>query len=89
MYLIFSKKYSDSYCKLLGWIAYIFLMANSFWFTWEVLNKFAKQDTAVRQYEEDNIEAHPTIAICNIPQDWNMIQSCNQIMGRLYDSKYK
>ena len=38
-------------------------MATSVWFTWGVFDKFAKQETAIRQYE-DKIEAHPTIAIC-------------------------
>ena len=55
--------------KLLGWIVYIALMAISIWFTWGVFEKFAKQDIAVKQYEE-KIEAHPTIAICNFAIDW-------------------
>ena len=38
-------------------------MALSVWFTWGVLEKFAKKETAIRQYEE-NIEEHPTIAFC-------------------------
>ena len=63
MYLIFTKKYSDTYWKLLHWIVYISLMATSVWFTWGVLKKFAQQETAIRQYE-DKIEAHPTIVIC-------------------------
>ena len=55
--------FSDSRWKLLGWIIYISLMAISLWFTWGVLDKFAKQATAIRQYE-DEIDMHPTIIIC-------------------------
>ena len=61
---IFSKKFSDTYWKLLIWIVYISLVATSVWFTWGVFEKFAKQEIAIQQYEE-KIEAHPTIAICN------------------------
>ena len=64
MYLVFTKKFSDTYWKLLGWIVYISLLATSLWFTWGVLEKFAKQERAIKQYE-DKIEAHPTIAICS------------------------
>ena len=62
MYFIFSKKFSDSNWKLLGWIFYVSLMATSLWFSWEVKEKFAKQETAIQVYE-DKIEAHPTIVI--------------------------
>ena len=45
-------------------------MACSVWCTWGVLEKFAKQEIAIRQYEE-KIEVHPTIAICNFnPNIW-------------------
>ena len=37
-------------------------MAISLWFSWEVKEKFAKQETAIQVYE-DKIEAHPTIVI--------------------------
>ena len=65
MYFIFSKKFSDSNWKLLGWIVYISLMAISLWFSWEVKEKFAKQETAIQVYE-DKIETHPTIVINGI-----------------------
>ena len=52
-----------TYWKLLNWIIYISLVAISVWFTWGVLDKFAKQATAIRQYE-DEIDMHPTIIIC-------------------------
>ena len=57
---------SDSCWKLLEWLIYISLVATSVWFTWGVFDKFAKQETAIRQYE-DKIEEHPTISICNLP----------------------
>ena len=63
MNFVFTKKFSDTYWKLLHWIIYISLMAISFWFTWGVIDKFAKQETAIRQYE-GQIEAHPTMVIC-------------------------
>ena len=63
MNFVFTKKFSDTYWKLLHWIVYISLMAISFWFTWGVIEKFAKQETAIRQYE-GQIEAHPTMVIC-------------------------
>ena len=66
MHFVLTKKFSDSNWKLLGWIVYISLVAISVWFTWGALDKFAKQETAIRQYE-DKIEAHPTIAICLNP----------------------
>ena len=56
MYFIFSKKFSDSNWKLLGWIFYVSLMATSLWFSWEVKEKFAKQETAIQKYE-DKFEA--------------------------------
>ena len=40
-------------------------MAISVWFTWGVFGKYAKEETAFRQYEEE-IEVHPTIALCDI-----------------------
>ena len=67
MYLVLSKKFSDTNWKLLCWIVYICLVAISLWFTWGVFEKFAKQETAIQQYEY-KIEAHPTIAICNFVQ---------------------
>ena len=77
MYLVFTKKFSDTYWKLLGWIVYISLMATSVWFTWEVLEKFAKQETAIQQYD-DKIETHPTIAICGFtPDDWVYLKDFN------------
>ena len=63
MYFVFSKKFSESRWKLLGWIVYISLMAISVWFTWGVLDKFAEQETAIRQYEDD-IDVQPTIILC-------------------------
>ena len=61
--------------KLLGWIIYLFLMACSVWCTWGVLEKFSKQEIAIRQYEE-KIEAHPSIAICNFnPSFWKLYGS--------------
>ena len=84
MYLIFSKMISDSYWKLLEWIIYISLVATSVWFTWEVFDKFAKQETAIRQYE-DNIEAHPTIAICDFAAEWEYQKDFN-ITYRTYRS---
>ena len=65
MYLVFTKKF-----------AYISLMATSVLFTWEVVENFDKQETAIRQYE-DNIEAHPTIAICNFGPNWEYQKDFN------------
>ena len=67
MYLVFTKKFFDNYWKLVGWIAYISLVTISIWFTKGVLDKYAKQETAIQQ-DKDDIEAHPTIAICNLDQ---------------------
>ena len=71
MYLVLTNKFSDTYWKLATWIIYIILVATSVWFTWGVLDKFSKQETAIQQYE-DKIEAlvHPTIAICNFDPSW-------------------
>ena len=69
MYLVLTNKFSDTNWKLLGWIVYISLVAISVWFTWGALDKFAKQETAIRQYE-DKIEAHPTITLCNLNPYW-------------------
>ena len=86
MYLVFTKKFSDTYWKLLGWIVYISLMATSVWFTWGVLEKFAKQETAIQQYE-DKIEAYPTISICNFwpyfeyQNNFNLTYTTNQSNG--------
>ena len=63
MWLVLTKRFSDIYCKLLVWIIYISLVAISVWLSWEVVVKFAKEEKAIRKYE-DKIEAHPTIAIC-------------------------
>ena len=63
MYLVFTKKFFDNYWKLIGWIAYISLVAISVWFTMGVLDKYARQETAIQQ-DKDKIESHPTIAIC-------------------------
>ena len=63
MYLVFTKKFFDNYWKLIGWIAYISLVAISVWFTMGVLDKYARQETAIQQ-DKDEIKAHPTIAIC-------------------------
>ena len=84
MCLVSSKKFPDCYWKLLKWIVYISLMATSVWFTWGVCDKFAKQETAIQQYE-GNIEAHPTIAICNFHPSWEYQKDFN-ITYRTYQS---
>ena len=87
MYFVFSKKFSDFNWKLLEWIAYISLMTTSIWFTWGVKDKFAKRETAIKQYE-DKIEGHPTIAICNFissvweyQKDFNITYTTYQSAG--------
>ena len=69
MYLVFTRTFSATYWKLLNWIIYISLVAISVWFTWGVFGKFAKEETAIRQYQE-KIDVHPTIAICNFGLSW-------------------
>ena len=77
MSLVFNKNFCDLYWKLLGWIIYISLAAISIWFTWGVIDKFAKEETAIRQYK-DKIEAHPTIAICDFhPSYWEYQKDFN------------
>ena len=65
MYLVFTKKFT-----------YISLMATSVLFTWEVVENFDKQETAIQQYE-DKIEAHPTIAICDFGSNWEYQKDIN------------
>ena len=84
MWWAFPKTFFVSYWKLLIWIVYISLVASSVWFTWGVFEKFAKQETAIQQYE-DNIEAHPTIAICNFHLSWEYHKDFN-ITYRTYRS---
>ena len=69
MFLVFTKKFSGNHWKILDWTIYISLVAIAIWFTWGVFEKFAKQETAIQQYE-DKIEAHPTISLCLFDQSW-------------------
>ena len=90
MYFVLSKKFSDSYWNLLRWIAYVSLLATSLWFTWGVKEKFAQQETAIRLYE-DNIDAHPTISLCNTlmeyEKDFNITYTTYQNDGFSVDDE--
>ena len=75
---------AEPFWKLVAWIVYIILVATSIRFTWRVLEKFAKQETAIWQYEE-KIEAHPTIVICDFYLYWEYQKHFN-ITYRAYQS---
>ena len=59
-------------------------MVISVWFTWGVLDKFTKQETSIRTYEE-KIESHPTIALCRFVP-WEEYQTVFNITYTTYQS---